>query len=96
MDKQICIILLGKNNPNSKTNWGETFAIHITKGCFLNIKKKSKTNNLTKKNSHKQIQNEIQFKHPDFQSSDSLIKTTLNTTSRVKIDAGKNHQCMLK
>lgn len=40
MGKQICIILLGKNNRNSKTNWGETFAIHITKGCFHNIKKK--------------------------------------------------------
>lgn len=42
MDKQICIILLDKNNYNSKTNVGETFAIHITKGCFHNIKKNLK------------------------------------------------------
>lgn len=40
-------------------------------------------------------------KHSEFQSSVSLlreiqVKTTLNTTSIVKTDAGRNHQCMLK
>lgn len=26
------VFLLGKNNCNSKTNWGEIFATNITKG----------------------------------------------------------------
>lgn len=43
MDKQICIILLGKNNRNSKTNWGENICYtYKQRATFLTLKKNLK------------------------------------------------------